>query len=100
VADLSLIAAAMARLRARPPERLLGRPVTSAEDLLPDADVIRLRADGVRVVVRPSGTEPKLKVYLEVVRPVHGDDLPRVRTAAAAELARLRTELAEVLGLS
>jgi len=100
VADLSLIAAAMARLRARPPERLLGRPVTSAEDLLPDADVIRLRADGVRVVVRPSGTEPKLKVYLEVVRPVRGNDLPQVRTAAAAELARLRTELAEVLGLS
>jgi phosphomannomutase len=84
VADLALIADTMATLRADPPKTLLGRTAT-AEDLLPDADVLRLRADGVRVVVRPSGTEPKLKAYLEVVT--------RSREAAAGELERLTAEL-------
>jgi phosphomannomutase len=95
VDDLGRIAAAMARLRAAPPARLLGRPVTAVDDLLPDADVVRLRADGVRVVVRPSGTEPKLKAYLEVVV---GGDVPAARATAAAELDRLRAELAPLLG--
>ena len=49
-----------------------------------------LRASGVRVVVRPSGTEPKLKCYLEVV----AGDLPE----AAAQLAALRAELTELIG--
>jgi phosphomannomutase len=89
VADLSRIAATMAALRADPPSTLLGRPATT-EDLRPDADVLRLRADGVRVVVRPSGTEPKLKAYLEVVT---GD-----RATAGSELAALRAELAPRLG--
>jgi phosphomannomutase len=84
VADLSLIADTMAALRADPPKTLLGRTAT-AEDLLPDADVLRLRADGIRVVVRPSGTEPKLKAYLEVVT--------RSREAAADELEKLTAEL-------
>jgi phosphomannomutase len=80
VEDLRQIGATMAALREDPPRTLLGRPAT-AEDLRPYADVLRLRADGVRVVVRPSGTEPKLKAYLEVV----GDP---------AGLAALRAELA------
>jgi phosphomannomutase len=97
VSDLSLIADAMARLRAAPPTTLLGRPVTSVEDLLPASDVVRLRADGIRVVVRPSGTEPKLKAYLEVVVPPTPDVGP-ARAAAAEALAGLKAELAPLLG--
>ncbi len=98
VDDLSLIAEAMAGLRAALPVQLLGRPVESAEDLLPDADVVILRAPGLRVVVRPSGTEPKLKAYLEVVVPVDGD-VADARTTAAAQLAALRDEVAAALGI-
>jgi phosphomannomutase len=98
VDDLTEIAAAMARLRAAPPAALLGRPVTAVDDLLPAADVVRLRAEGCRVVARPSGTEPKLKAYLEVTVPVAGP-VPDARARAAAELAALRAETAAALGL-
>jgi phosphomannomutase len=97
VTDLSAIAAMMSRLRGHPPADLLGRPVLSVDDLLPAADVVRIRADGVRVVVRPSGTEPKLKAYLEVVLPVGDAGVVRTRAAAAAHLATLRAQLAGVL---
>jgi len=97
VDDLGLIAEAMAGLRAALPQQLLGRPVETAEDLLPDADVVILRAPGLRVVVRPSGTEPKLKAYLEVVVPVEGS-VAEARTAAATQLAALREEVATALG--
>ena len=72
----------MARLRAKLPTSLLDEPVTSTEDLLPEADVVILRTQSARVVVRPSGTEPKLKAYLEVVEPVVEGDVagsPRTR---------------------
>lgn len=85
VDDLRRIGVLMARLRRSPPEELGGGPV-SAEDLLPDADVFRLRGEGLRVVVRPSGTEPKLKAYLEIIVPV-GD---AAGLAAAKEKARER----------
>jgi phosphomannomutase len=98
VQDLAQIAAAMARLRAAPPGTLLGRPVTAVDDLLPDADVVRLRAAGCRVVARPSGTEPKLKAYLEVTVPVTGSG-PAARASAAAQLTALRAETAAALGL-
>ena len=97
VDDLSLISDAISRLRRQPPTSLLGRPVTSTEDLLPDADVVRLRADGVRVVVRPSGTEPKLKAYLEVVIDVGTEPIQRVRARAGEQLDRLRTEMGAAL---
>ncbi|MDT4941640.1 MAG: phosphomannomutase [Pseudonocardiales bacterium] len=86
VDDLSIIDTTMRRLRADPPLTLLGAPIT-VEDLLPDADVIRWRWPGGRVVVRPSGTEPKLKAYLEVVEPSGS------AAAAADALGRLRTEV-------
>ncbi|WP_309112453.1 phospho-sugar mutase [Saccharothrix sp.] len=88
--DLSRIGALMARLRANPPEGF------AFEDLLPDADVVRLTAEGVRVVVRPSGTEPKLKAYLEVVEPVSGD-LAAARARGADRLAELRARVSELL---
>ncbi|MGX5655431.1 phospho-sugar mutase [Geodermatophilus nigrescens] len=102
VEDLSLISGAMERLRADPPQRLLGRPVT-ATDLLaedPPVDAVRLLGDGVRVIVRPSGTEPKLKAYLETVVPVHDDaGIIAARGRGEDELDQLRGEMAHALGL-
>ena len=66
VTDLSLIAAAMTRIRSAAPAELLGDPVTEVTDMRPQTDAMRLRTDRARVVVRPSGTEPKLKCYLQV----------------------------------
>ncbi|SNS16019.1 phospho-sugar mutase [Actinomadura mexicana] len=103
VSDLSLITAAMARLRAAPPRELGGRRVESLDDLarpggdLPPTDGLRFRlAGGSRVVVRPSGTEPKLKCYLEVVLPVDGD-VAAVRARAAADLEALRADVSAAL---
>ncbi len=77
VTDLAEIDAAMQRLRSAPPSTLGGLTVEQVDDLaegsaeLPPTEGLRYRlADGARVVVRPSGTEPKLKCYLEVVVPV------------------------------
>jgi phosphomannomutase len=105
VADLSVISGAMARLRESPPSVLAGRTVTGVEDLaegadgLPPSDVVRLRlAEDGRVVVRPSGTEPKLKCYLEIVVPVTGT-ADEARAAAATALATLRDDMADALGL-
>ncbi|MFC0099387.1 phospho-sugar mutase [Micromonospora marina] len=99
VEDLRVIADAMARIRAATPAALLGQPVTEASDLLPDADVVILRTDAARVVIRPSGTEPKLKAYLEVVEPVRGGDVPAARQRARAAVTELRNEIAAALGL-
>jgi phosphomannomutase len=102
VEDLSLIARAMERLRAHPPTRLLGRPVDVA-DLAegdPPIDAVRLLGDGIRVIVRPSGTEPKLKAYLETVVPVHDDaGLIAARGRGMDELDQLRDEMSAALGL-
>ncbi|MGC5013678.1 phospho-sugar mutase [Streptosporangium sp. DT93] len=105
VADLSLITGAMARLRATPPRRLGGHDVEAADDLsrgaggLPPTEGLRYRlSGGARVVVRPSGTEPKLKCYLEVVIPVTGE-VSEARARAATELDALKTDLTEALGL-
>jgi len=72
VTDLSQITRVMARLRAEPPAEIGGIRVSSIDDLLdtggvlPSSDVLRIHLDdGSRVMVRPSGTEPKLKVYLD-----------------------------------
>jgi phosphomannomutase len=99
VDDLREIDAAMATIRRHPPDCLLDEAVTALEDHLPEADVLTLRAESARVVVRPSGTEPKLKAYLEVVEPVVDGDVPAARERAAAALAALRTETATALGL-
>ncbi|OLB73919.1 MAG: phosphomannomutase [Actinobacteria bacterium 13_2_20CM_2_71_6] len=98
VEDLREIAGMMAHLRSHPPTTLLDERVTGVEDLLPAADVVTLRTESARVVVRPSGTEPKLKAYLEVVEPAT-DDLAGARERAAACLVALRTEMATALGM-
>lgn len=103
VADVSLIADAMARLRADPPTALGGRDVQRLDDLergvdgLPPTDGLRFTLSDARVIVRPSGTEPKLKCYLQVVIPVTGD-IAASRTAAASALRELREGIADVLG--
>ncbi|KRB79560.1 phosphomannomutase [Nocardioides sp. Root190] len=106
VTDLGQIATAMERLRATPPTSLGGSAVTSAEDLtvgsadLPPTDGLRYRTDdGSRVVVRPSGTEPKLKCYLEVVVPVADGDVAAARADAATRLAGLRADIAAAAGI-
>ncbi|WP_394360613.1 phospho-sugar mutase [Amycolatopsis sp. SB7-3] len=91
VTDLSVRERLMAGLRATPPASLGGTDVTM-EDLLPDADVLRLTGEGLRVVIRPSGTEPKLKAYLQIKEPVAGD-LAEARAAADARLATLRADI-------
>ncbi|MCU1655894.1 MAG: phosphomannomutase [Pseudonocardiales bacterium] len=92
VEDVSVIDQIMARLRANPPATLLGEPVT-VTDLLPDADVVRLTWTAGRAVVRPSGTEPKLKAYLEVVV---ADGSAEV---AQARMALLREQIRATLGI-
>jgi phosphomannomutase len=107
VADLSLITAAMERLRATPPTELGGLAVERVDDLalgsadLPPTDGLRFHlADGARVVVRPSGTEPKLKCYLEVVVPVDAEaGVDAARISAAARLDALGADAVAALGL-
>jgi phosphomannomutase len=99
VQSLGSIAEMMALLRAKPPASLLDEPVVSTEDRAPDADVLTFRTATARVVVRPSGTEPKLKIYLEVREPVAGDDVAAARDRARAALAALGTEIGTLLGL-
>jgi phosphomannomutase len=92
VDDLSIIANTMISLRAEPPASFGTRRVASVDDLslagsgMPSGDVLRYRlADGSRVVIRPSGTEPKLKVYIDV------------RADSAAEAGVAVTELEDAV---
>jgi len=113
----------MGALRAAPPTALAGQPVTSAEDLaagparaaagagaagaataggaretgLPPSDVLIYRLPGARVVIRPSGTEPKLKAYLEVVEPATPQTLAAAREAAAARIGPLRAAVTDLV---
>ncbi len=99
-------ARAIEGLLASTPAELGGRRVLRAHDLghprdgLPPTEGVRLQLAGGRVVVRPSGTEPKLKAYLEVVTPAEivARDVAGARRDAAAELARLTEDLLPLLG--
>ncbi|MGW1166143.1 phospho-sugar mutase [Streptomyces sp. NPDC002550] len=106
VEDLSLIADAMRRLREQPPTELAGLAVVRAEDLtrgtekLPPTDGLRYTLDGARVIVRPSGTEPKLKCYLEVVVPVADHAaLPAARARATELLTAIKRDLSAAAGI-
>ncbi len=101
--NLADIPAAVNRLRANPPATLAGREVTTAFDLkngfegLPPTDGFLLAFEGGRVIVRPSGTEPKLKCYLEVV--VEGNNVENSRIEADGLMAQLKSEMKSALGL-
>ncbi|WP_338931989.1 phospho-sugar mutase [Streptomyces netropsis] len=114
VEDLSLIANAMRRLREQPPTTLAGLRVSSAEDLsegtesLPPTDGLRYHLAGdatgtvsaARVIVRPSGTEPKIKCYLEVVVPVtDASALTGARAQAETVLASIKADLSKAAGI-
>jgi phosphomannomutase len=96
----------MSRLRANPPSSLGGFDVLHIDDLstgsagLPPTEGLRFAlADQARVIVRPSGTEPKVKCYLEVVVPVSDDDVDAARIVAAGRLDALRSDIARAAGL-
>ncbi len=103
MSNLADIPAAVNRLRAHPPATLAGREVTTAFDLkngfegLPPTDGFLLAFEGGRVIVRPSGTEPKLKCYLEVV--VEGNNVENSRIEADGLMAQLKSEMQSALGL-
>jgi phosphomannomutase len=96
----------MRRIRAAPPADLGGAAVETVTDFaaadngtsLPPSDVLRFAlAGGSRVAIRPSGTEPKIKAYLEVTEPPD-DDLSTAREAAETRMAPLRTAVTTLLG--
>ena len=103
--------ALMANARAQPPSALAGHRVTATLDLLdattrgtpsfelrlPKSDVLCFELEGGhRVMIRPSGTEPKLKIYLDVREAVHADEpTAAAQRRAQATLDALATELRE-----
>ncbi|CAM4234951.1 phospho-sugar mutase [Nocardia ninae] len=85
----------VARLRANPPDQIAGEPVEYTDQLQVRGrmrtDALVFEGGGARIVIRPSGTEPKLKCYLEVVTPVSAPaELPAARTTAGQHLSALR----------
>ena len=97
VADMSAISKLLANLRNNPPQELAGRAVESVDDLaaptdgLPPTDGVRLwLSGGVRIIIRPSGTEAKLKCYIEVITPD--------QQSAEKELQTLRAPIKTFLG--
>ncbi len=89
-------AALVERLIAAPPSEVGSHATTAVRALA--ADVLRIDLDGgVRVIVRPSGTEPKLKCYCEAVEPATGGDVEGARARARERLADVHAGLAELL---
>jgi len=80
-------------------DRLRADPPAGWTTERPAPDVLVLRRAAERLVVRPSGTEPKLKAYLEVVEPPD-DDVPAARARAAERLESLRAAAEALLGTS
>ena len=112
-----MIATAMEALRASGPSTLGGSPVTHATDLLagttiadgvttdatmPKSNVLVFTSkDGTRLTVRPSGTEPKIKMYLEATdRVASKEELPACREKLRTRLQTVRDEVDSLLGLA
>jgi phosphomannomutase len=119
-AGLAQLADAVDRVRQEPPPALAGQPVAVTDlregadgvvDLaggraercpgqpIPPANVLIWHVGGdARLMIRPSGTEPELKIYAEVIQPARShDELPAARAAAAARVEELLTAAAATL---
>lgn len=105
VDQLEQIETVMRRLRENPPQQIAGVDVAQFDDLneggaLPPTDGLRwYLADGSRVIVRPSGTEPKVKIYLEAIEYVRDEGLDHARWIAGERLGWLREAMAELTAL-
>ncbi|MDQ0117687.1 phospho-sugar mutase [Pseudarthrobacter sp902506025] len=107
VADLGLLDAMMNRLRVSPPESFGQSAVEVFTDLAegsaqlpPTEGLLYITRNLTRVIIRPSGTEPKLKCYLEVIHQVgSAAELPAARQAARASLDEVLHDVSEALGL-
>ena len=101
MSDLGRITDIMQRLRANPPASIAGIGVVGMDDLeeptdgLPPTDGLRFSlVGGARIIVRPSGTEPKIKCYFEVIENTNGADLQTARASAARRMEALRHAVA------
>jgi phosphomannomutase len=101
VSDLERITRIMHRLRTSPPADVAGTSVIAMDDLeqptdgLPPTDGLRFTlAGGARIIVRPSGTEPKIKCYLEVIEHPLDGDLAAAHALAANRMEDLRSAVA------
>jgi phosphomannomutase len=96
VNDLALISTLMTKLRSNSASEIAGFKVLAMEDLLkpnnslPPTDGLRFTLEqNIRIIIRPSGTEPKIKCYIEIVDPE--------KTIALSLLEQLRPSLRELL---
>ncbi|QIZ39338.1 phospho-sugar mutase [Saccharopolyspora sp. ASAGF58] len=97
VTDLSAIPRIMQRLREQPPTKLAETTV-DVDDLLPGTDALVITGTGgLRVVIRPSGTEPKLKCYLQVVEHVGELPLAAAKQRAADRLDALKQAVSDLV---
>ena len=103
--DLARITDVMQHLRSNPPKTIAGMEVTGIVDFangyegLASADCLSYQLSGTdRVVVRPSGTEAKLKVYIEVVRDA-GSDVAAARKVAKSVVNELGESITQLLAL-
>ena len=107
VGSLGLLDAMMNRLRENPPQAFADSAVDVVQDLLvghaglpPTDGLLYLTRDDTRVIIRPSGTEPKLKCYLEVIEPVESAaELDDAKVTARARLDAVLRDVEESLGL-
>ena len=108
VTNSEQVAQVMGGIRSTPPTQLGGLKVSRIDDLaiglgdLPKTDAVIIHLAGTdqiqkaRVIVRPSGTEPKIKCYLEVV--VRSEDLAIAQQTADNELKCLAADAGPLLG--
>ena len=103
--SLAAIAASVERLRQSPPSTLGGLDVTAVHDLndgylglLPTDGILLVLGTSGRVVVRPSGTEAKLKAYIEIT-PAREGSLAEQRAGAATAVESVRADLARLIDL-